>query len=254
MIMDNIPGAIPLMQNTDGLETMIPTEYREKYLEVCAEWEKITNLQLEHDEYQKLILADVNNYIAVNKFREVDKEKYDEILKETPYALVKEEGGKYFWAPTKCKGRFEFDNLALHKNKSGLIIPKALFYFFVHNMPPEQYLQSNRNVFDYCIGKKIKGNWKFVEKGIHEQNYFEKELQPTIRYYVSKKGYKITKINKDDNREIQVESGKWLLHVFNQYEEKKWEDYDINEQYYLQMIYREIENIAGPKFKQLTLF
>lgn len=225
MITERIPGAIPLMQNTDGLETMIPTEYMDEYMKICEEWEQITQLKLEHDEYQKLILADVNNYIAIYK------------------------NGK-----TKCKGRFEFNDLALHKNKSHLIVPKALYEFFVNNISPEAYLASNRNIFDYCIGKKIKGNWKFIERSIEKGDYIEKDVQPTIRYYITKSGSKVYKVNKDDRREIQVESGKWLLNIFNQYEEKKWEDYGVDDQYYLQMIYREIENIAGSRIKQLTLF
>jgi hypothetical protein len=60
MICEEIPGAFPLMQNTDGLETIIPREYQDKYLEICNRWEKITNLQLEHDTYSKMILGDVN--------------------------------------------------------------------------------------------------------------------------------------------------------------------------------------------------
>jgi hypothetical protein len=60
MLAERIPDCIPLMQNTDGLEMMIREEDREKYLEICAEWEKMTMLQLEHDEYSKIILRDVS--------------------------------------------------------------------------------------------------------------------------------------------------------------------------------------------------
>jgi len=255
MIMDAIPGAMPLMQNTDGLETMIPEEYIEKYISVCDEWEKLTNLELDHDEYQKLILADVNNYIAINKFKEVTKEECESILKKTPHALTKEEDGKYFWAPTKCKGRFEFDGLALHKNKSNLVVSKALYHFFVHDQSPESYLASNRNIFDYCIGKKIKGTWAFKKRYINsEREFAEEDLQPTIRYYISNKGAKVFKCHNTDGREIQVESGRSLITIFNQTEEKEWASYDINEQYYLQSIYKEIENIAGSRVQQLKLF
>ena len=62
MICEEIPNAVPLMQNTDGLETMIPRKYVDKYMEICGRWEKITNLELEHDRYTKLVLGDVNNY------------------------------------------------------------------------------------------------------------------------------------------------------------------------------------------------
>jgi hypothetical protein len=253
MLAEGVPGAIPLMQNTDGLEMMIPERYKEKYLEICTEWEQKTNLLLEHEEYQKLILADVNNYIAVYKWKEVDKETYDK-LSESPHSVLKEEEGKYYHAKTKCKGRFEFEGLALHKNKSNLIVRKALFHYFVHGTDPEEYLKSNRNIFDYCSGVKIRGNWKFHSIGVDNSVVVSTPLQKTLRYYISNKGCKIIKVNQGDGREIQTESGKWLQTVFNVYEIKEWEDYDINEQYYLNAINKEIKNITPYVFdNQLTL-
>lgn len=254
MIMDEIPGAIPLMQNTDGLETMIPIEYKDKYISICDEWEKLTSLELDHDEYQKLILADVNNYIAINKYQEVSVDEWLEIKAEKPRDLFKTENGKHYWAGTKAKGRFEIDK-ALHKNKSGRVIAIALFDFFVHDVPPEVTLTENRDIFDYCIGKKIKGNWCFKKRFVNDdRNFFEEDLQPTIRYYVSKSGAKIIKINNETKKEIQTESGKWVLTVFNTYKNLPWEDYGIDEQYYKQAIYREISNVAGSRIQQLSLF
>ena len=224
MITERIPGAIPIMQNTDGVETKIPRAYKEKYLEICAEWEAITKLSLEHDEYSKLVLADVNNYIAVNM------------------------KGKY-----KCKGRFEFEDLALHKNKSFLIVPKALFNYFVNDIPPETYLMQNRYIFDYCGGVRSKGDWAFHETCVIDREVVKTPLQKTIRYYVSEKGCKIVKINKTDGREIQLEAGKWMQTDFSKFEKKRWEDYDVDESFYLRKIYQEISNIT-PKKHQLTLF
>ena len=224
MICEEIPGAIPLMQNTDGLETMIPREYVDKYMEICARWEERTMLQLEHDTYSKLILGDVNNYIAVT------------------------EDGK-----SKCKGRFEYKDLALHKNKSFLIIPKALHAYFVEGVEPEKYLAENENIFDYCGGVKIKGDWKFVEHAIVDQEYAKKELQHTIRYFMSNSGVKIVKTNLYDGREIQVESGKWMQTVFIDYVDKPFADYNVNKRFYLDKIKKEIENLE-PNRNQLTLF
>lgn len=224
MLSDGIPGSIPLMQNTDGLEMMISNEYKEKYLEICREWEEMTQLTLEHAQYQKMIIKDVNNYLAIEEKK------------------------------VKCKGLFEFDNLALHKNKSFLIIPKALYAFFVDNILPEQFLQDNRNIFDYCAGVKIKGDWKFEQTCIIDREITRKELQKTLRYYISKNGCKIYKVHKYDNREIQLESGKWMQTIFNLYEEKSWEEYNIDEAYYLEKIYKEISNILPKKNTQYTLF
>jgi hypothetical protein len=223
MICEEIPGAVPLMQNTDGLETMIPREYEDKYMEICERWEKITSLQLEHDKYSKIVLGDVNNYIAVN------------------------EDGK-----SKCKGRFEYKDLALHKNKSFLVIPQAIHAYFVDGVKPEKFLKENLNIFDFCGGVKIKGDWSFIEHKVENGLYKEEPLQHTIRYYISKTGSKIIKKNNSDRREIQVEAGKWMQTTLIDYVEKPFEEYDINYDYYLNKIRKEIESL-NPSSNQLSL-
>ena len=225
MIMEAIPEAIPLLQNTDGVETIIPRSKVDLYNEVCKKWEEITNLNLEHDSYKKLILADVNNYIGID------------------------DHGK-----AKCKGRFEFNNLALHKNKSKLIIPKAIYAYFVDGTLPEHTLKHNRNILDYCIGGKSKGNWQQVARSIKDKEGYEENLQKINRYYISNKGVKIIKVNKTDKREIQLESGRWMQTIFNDIKEKEWKDYDINQKYYLDAIEKEIDNIMGINTNQLLLF
>jgi DNA polymerase elongation subunit (family B) len=224
MICEEIPNAIPLMQNTDGLETMIPREYQEKYMEICKRWEEITNFELEHGTYSKIVLGDVNNYIAVT------------------------EDGK-----SKCKGRFEYKDLALHKNKSFLVIPKALHAYFVNGIKPEEFIKSNTEIFDFCGGVKIKGDWKFYLHGVENQEYSKKPLQHTIRYYISKSGSKIIKTNLSDNREIQVEAGKWMQTVFIDYQEKPFDEYNINYDYYIEKVRKEVESLE-PSTNQLSLF
>ena len=226
MIMEAIPEAIPLLQNTDGIETIIPKSAKEEYLKVCARWERITDFNLEHDEYKKIILADVNNYIAINTN---DK--------------------------AKCKGRFEFENLALHKNKSKLVIPKAIYQYFVNDVLPEDYLETNKNILDYCIGSKTNSGWQVVADSLEEGVLKQENLQKINRYYISDNGVKLVKRNKNDGREIQLEAGKWIQTVFNKIKKKPtWEEYDINTKYYMQAIEKEINNILGTFNNQLELF
>lgn len=231
MVITRIPNAEAIMQNTDGCEFIIPKEYRGMFESICKEWEQMTNLELELDEYKKMIISDVNNYIA----------------------MYKKEGKE-----PKCKGRFEFSNLALHKNKSYQVVPKALYAYFVNGIDPKQYIESNRNIYDYCAGAKIKGDWHFVERKVIDGCYIENQLQNLVRYYISKHGVKIIKCS-SDGREIQLESGKWLQSIFNVFDSKSWDDYDIDESFYLDKIYREIAKIeeSNPLVnsnKQLTLF
>ena len=255
MLSDGIPESIPLMQNTDGLEMIIPETAKDRYLEICKKWEDMTQLQLEHDQYDKMIIGDVNNYIAVFKEKEVDKETYESMKNKTPHFVYREDNGKYYVKTTKCKGRFEFSDLPLHKNKSALIVPKAIYYFFIHNVAPEIFIQQNRNILDYCIGVKRKGDWIFMETCFIKGVRHDRELQGVVRYYVSNKGCKLIKVNKADGRETRLEAGKWLQTEFNLHEIKPWGDYDINDEYYLERVYKEIENISRLKEQsQLSLF
>lgn len=232
MIATRIPDAQPLMQNTDGLEFIVDEADEKLFYEICKEWEELTSLQLETVEYEKMIIGDVNNYIAV-----------------------------YTDGKTKCKGRFEFEELALHKNKSHLIIPKALYAYFIYGTDPKDFLESNRNIFDYCAGAKLKGNWFFEKRHVENGDYKVEKLQKLIRYYISNSGVKLIKCN-PDGREIQLESGSYMQTIFNKVENKKWEDYDINEKYYLDKIYDEIHKIEKASIvlphdkinQQLTLF
>jgi len=50
-----------------------------------------------------------------------------------------------------------------------------------------------------------------------------------------------------------VEAGRWMQTEFNTAEEKPWDEYGVNDSYYLDKIYNEISNIC-PRKEQLTLF
>ena len=254
-IMERIPGAVALLQNTDGVETIIPREHVDLYMEICKEWEDQTSLNLEHDKYQKLVLADVNNYIGVNNFIDLDITTWREVKQKQPHYLFKVNNNKFSFAPVKLKGRFDFHDLQLHKNKSKLVIPKAIYNYFVNDKLPEHYLDENKNILDYCIGGKSKGDWKQVARNIKEGVLNEVDLQKINRYFISKEGVKIIKVNKKDAREIQLESGRWLQTVYNKMEVKpKWDSYNINKGYYLQAIESEINAILSVSSNQLKLF
>lgn len=234
MICEEIPEAMPLMQNTDGLETMIPIDKVQKYHEICDRWCLLTKLQLEHSEYKKMIIRDVNNYIAVGTDDKV-----------------------------KCKGAFEWEDLSkkkvsvLHKNKSFLIIPKAIYAYFVKGIAPEEFLANNQDIMDYCAGVKSKGQWYFESHIVDKGELKITRLQKIIRYFISNDGSKIVKRN-PDGRTIQIESGEWLQSVINHVDKTiPFSSYDINTHYYLNEIYKQINQIIVYKTKdirQLSLF
>ena len=160
-----------------------------------------------------------------------------------------------FMQRAKMKGRFDFYGLALHKNKSKLVIPKAVYNYFIHDILPEEYFKKNRDILDYCIGGKSKGDWQITSRYVDNGKYKEEKLQKINRYYISRNGVKLTKVHKTDGREIQLEAGKWLQTVFNKMECKpKWDSYNINIGYYLEAVEQEINNILNVPSKQMKLF
>jgi hypothetical protein len=70
---------------------------------------------------------------------------------------------------------------------------------------------------------------------------------------MSKEGSKIIKTHKSDGREIQIEAGKWMQTLYIDHEEKPIEEYNINYDYYLDKVNKEIENFC-PRVNQLSLF
>jgi len=181
-----------------------------------------------------MIIRDVNNYMAISK------------------------NGK-----VKSKGAFEWEDLAkkkvatFHKNKSFLIIPKAIYAFFVNNTKPEDFLDANTDIFDYCGAVKAKAGWKFVDRQLVKGDVINTKQQKIVRYYISNEGGKLVKCH-NDGREIQVESGEWLQTVVNKLDANvSFNSYDINKKYYLEEIYKQIEQIQELTFKsakQLSLF
>jgi hypothetical protein len=254
MIVESIPGTIPLMINTDGLEVIIPEKYKDTYLELAKSWEELTRLELEHDEYTKIVLGDVNNYIAVFKPVELIFEDWYEKQKKDKVGHYYQEHGKFYYSVIKCKGRFEFEDRPLHKDPSKLIVPKALYNFFIKGVKPEEYIKSNRDILDYCIVKKVNSEWGIKAVYVKDGVVMHEKQQSVIRYYISQKGVKLIKFNELDGREERLEAES-LSRVFNVYEECEWSDYGVDIRYYVNAVYNEIDKLV-PYYKQtsLTLF
>ncbi len=51
--------------NTDGLITLVPKVRSELYKNICSEWEKKTNFDLEYTYYKKYIRRDVNICVLI---------------------------------------------------------------------------------------------------------------------------------------------------------------------------------------------
>lgn len=222
-----IPGIEFLQMNTDGITYKYNKQYTEKVRKICAWWEKTTQLSLEYFYYSKMVINDVNNYLAV-----------------------------YLNGDVKKKGLFE-TNMAYHKNPSALIIPKALATFFIEDIPVQDYIKNKENsIFDYCLGVKKKSN--FSLDLIRNYNFAEviEPQQKVCRYYVSEQsetsGLLVKNFN--DGRRVSVEANTQVEPLYtikpDMYEVNR---YNINYEYYIKECNKIIENIK-PSTVQQSLF
>lgn len=255
MIDSKLDDSIPLMQNTDGLEYKIKRSDVNKFMSICKEWEELTGLELEYDVYDTLFLSDVNSYIGVYKSKEVSLEEYCKLKVTNPEYIYYEKDHSFFVKKTKRKGRLEFLDIPLHKNKSYLIIRKAVYNYFIFNILPEETIRESRNIFDFCAGIKSKGDWRIYKYYLKDGVLQKDKLQKTVRYYNSKKGVKLYKFNELDKRKEVLESGPWHQTVYLKHKEKDWNDYNIDYRYYIVKSKEEIERIINSKkINQQKLF
>jgi hypothetical protein len=222
--------------NTDGLTALVPRNKVDEFNSKCSDWENKTQLILEHAEYSKIIIRDVNNYIAVYT------------------------NGKY-----KCKGAFEFENIPLHKNKSHNIIPIAVFNYFVKGISPEITIKNHTNIFDFCAGVKAK---KSPERGkswfeLHYIQNGEKvvqKLSKTVRYYISNTDKTLIKNSESGHSEfveapIKNRNNKKFVTVqyFNKaFYPKDFSEYNVDYQYYIMEVNKRISQIEN--IGQFSLF
>ena len=223
-----IPDSTMIMINTDGIEIKIPRIYEKLYYEICENWQKKTNLVLEYQDYEKMVIADVNTYSALGF------------------------NGKY-----KYKGRFEIDKVvgsepAYHKDNSFRIIPIALSNYFFNKIPVEESIKNHKNIYDFCGRQKFRGEdygmtftLLYDEKGLPYKK--QERQQRNVRYYISNKGSSLMKFYNKGTSEF-IHKG-YQITVFNNFFEK--ESYDINYDWYIKECYKEIREIEN---NQLSLF
>lgn len=158
-------GGRVIMANTDGIEIMCKNEDIPKIQEVFKQWEALSRMDLEYKDYQKLLIRDVNNYIGVYK-----------------------NGGTY------NKGAYEWQDLQWHKDHSMLAVPKAVEEYLVKGVPfMETFMKCDPYMF--FIGKRAKTGGRFEMRTVDGENINVKKYNKTIRYYVSKKGGYLFKVD-----------------------------------------------------------
>lgn len=233
-----------IQANTDGVTIKVKKSKRKEIEDICNRWEKLTSLKLEYANYKKMVINNVNNYMA----------QYEN-------GKIKDKGAAYIVNPE------------LHKNKSQRIVQIALRRYFFENIPIRETIENHlttkekgigydpkkdkyevpfQGIFDFCVGKKVKWNQSYVIlKGMQDVKINEK----VIRYFITKDKATMMKMY-DDGRKESVNKG-YNAKLFQNYEKLTPNEYNIDYEYYINECYKITTPFEGgnPKTgKQLSLF
>lgn len=220
-LVEAIPEIKFIQHNTDGITYLLPKKDLEKAKAVGEEMTKLTGLYIEDNIYKKFVVRDVNNYLAV--------------YQDNSY---------------KAKGCFEIDK-EFHKDSSMRIVQIALKEYYINNIPIENTIRNHKDIFDFCLRLKTNSKsdaiYKYYDKT--DDEFREKKLSRTTRYYVSNYGGNLFKDFRD-GRITGVNIG-YAVTIFNKHKELPIEDYNINYSFYINEAYK-IKNAINSG--QLTLF
>ena len=259
--------------NTDGIEVLVPHHQLQQYKDILDMTCRKFNLDLEHEYYEKIIYKNVNNYLA-----------------KTTNGDVKRKG--FFKIPINEKGQKEIPlgdsvneiviSKALHNYYVNNIEPRE----YISN--PEKY---DLHIYDYCKSNKIgkdfrvyynneiqqqlnryyfskKGSYLFKQK--KSNNYIELDRERLEREIINNDGdgglgyhpdwKPLTKEQIKKKVDDLIHGNATMQHVnvnqpillFNNFEEKSWNDYQINYNYYISKVNKIIDEIN--RNNQLTLF
>lgn len=220
-----------IMCNTDGFEFVASEDPETKVVidRLVTEWEALTQLEMEGALYDKMLAANVNNYIAC--FAD---------------GSVKHKGA-YVFGKDKSEGGFYCnDELDWHKNQSALVVKMAASHELLGKGSAEDFIMKHDDPFDFMLRTKVPRSSRLVL--FNEETGEEKPLQNICRYYPSKVGGKLIKLmpplagkEMEGERRMSIDS-KWNVTPCNDMDEFSWGiDYD----YYIEEAKKLVNAIVG---------
>lgn len=148
-------GAQLIQANTDGIT--IKTSNPDFVMKAAAEWERLTGLTLERNDYEKMVIRDVNNYIAMFK------------------------NGKI-----KRRGVYEYKR-DYHQDHSFMVVPKVVEKVFLDaSLKIKDLVYDHSDKYDFFS--------RIRTRRCDTLYWGESEMPKTIRCYVSTVGESLFKI------------------------------------------------------------
>lgn len=221
-MLTSVTNCRPIQYNTDGIFVLCKKKDREIVEKTIKEFEEFSLLTMEGEEFEAMYQFAINDYIAVKKGYSETKDS----------KLIKK------------KGLF-IDSVALGKGMAPMVIPKALCNYFVNGVSPEEFLENDKDLRDYCTYQKVDKKFK-VEYGGQLVTHIN-------RFYMSTNGKPLIKYELKDGIKIRptlICAGSPVT-IINDFKDLSTEGKNINYNYYKREIYKIIDQMNS---KQLSLW
>ena len=182
-----IEGLSLVQVNTDGVTVLCPRNMMDKYNAICEAWQQQVGLQLEYASYSKMIIRDVNNYLAF-----------------------------YTDGKVKRKGSYQYEGLGWHQNQGGLVIPMAAEAKMIYGTDIKDFVQNHKDMYNFMLRTKVPRNSKLM---LVMEDGSEIQQQNICRYYACKDGGKLVKImpalvEGGEDRRLSIDSS-WNVKTCN---------------------------------------
>lgn len=186
-----IPELKMVQINTDGLTYLYPDQYDAHVSSIHAWWESLTQLELEHVNYSRMAVRDVNSYLAVTQpYQGKDGKLVPPKVKRIgAYAYIRAE---------EDSGTRE---LPWNKDHGAIVVAKAAEAALVRGENIESFIRRHLTVcrLDFMLRTKINRKDKLILEtpvmwGDTVVTTRQQEQQRVTRYYVSKDGGYLIKL------------------------------------------------------------
>ena len=163
-----LTGIEVVSANTDGIVVKLPAVKKKDFDRITKNWETITKMKADSEEYRRYVCRDINNYAAEEINKKVDsKGDYNPMM----YAAD------------------------LTKGYDAPIVSKAAYDYLLYDIPILDTLYQATNILDFCKTQNVGKDWICI----YTDNNGTKIIQRNNRYYVSTIGGTIEKVEKDQS-------------------------------------------------------
>ena len=204
-------GIEVMSANTDGIVIKLYKRDVNTFNTISTNWKKLTGLDADSEEYKCYINRDINNYV------------------------IEELNGKVSYKGALNPFMYRVD---LQKGYDMPIVAQAVVNYFLNDKPLLETLYECNNILDFCKTQNVGRNFH-VEFTTNKET---KELQRNVRFYVSKQGGTIEKVDKEKGIRTGLCAGNKVI-VLNTLDDEPIQYRNIDYNYYYQECIKIIDPI-----------